>query len=337
MNSNPANTNYKDWAAQLNRLGAERTPCFFLIDFKASEAKIWKTEELDARHVQFNFHGRGNDLSLPPPSDTELIAKAYFPKPEHYRIAFNIVEAGLKRGDSFLTNLTFPVPVELATDLYKVYAASRAPYRIWWKDNLACFSPETFVRIDEHGRISSNPMKGTALDQPGAAEKLISNHKEVAEHATIVDLIRNDLSRVATQVSVARYRYLDRLESPEGALLQTSSEIVGQLDDDWRSRLGTLLAGLLPAGSISGAPKPATLDIIRRAENRSRWYYCGIGGYFDGHKLDSCVLIRLIQQLSPMAHLFWAGGGITARSNWEDEYAELCAKVRVPRRSFSEV
>ncbi|MEM8584935.1 MAG: aminodeoxychorismate synthase component I [Bacteroidota bacterium] len=332
MNKLSADHKTPDWIIRLNELGQANTPCLFLINFESTEAKIWRTDEFDARHIQFNFHGIGNDLSIPPNVDLELIRKAHFPNPSDYQSAFHKVADGLKRGDSFLTNLTFPVPIELGTDLYTVYSASRASYRLWWKDHLACFSPETFIRIDDKGQISSNPMKGTALDQPGAAESLLADHKEVAEHATIVDLIRNDLSRIAKRVRVKRYRYLDRLESPEGALLQTSSEIVGQLDDNWPSKLGNLLADLLPAGSVSGAPKPATLDIIRRAENRSRGFYCGIGGYFDGQTLDSCVLIRLIQELSPKTHLFWAGGGITARSRCQDEYAELCAKVRIPRR-----
>ncbi|MEL6391346.1 MAG: aminodeoxychorismate synthase component I [Bacteroidota bacterium] len=332
MNKQLADHETTDWIARLNELGQAKTPCLFLINFESTEAKIWRTDELDARTIQFNFHGRGNDLSIPPDVEIELIRKAHFPDPADYRKAYDMVLAGLMRGDSFLTNLTFPVPIELSADLYTVYSASRAAYRIWCKDHLACFSPETFVRIDEQGRISSNPMKGTALDEPGAADVLLANHKEIAEHATIVDLIRNDLSRVAKRVRVDRYRYIDRLESPEGALLQTSSEISGQLGKDWRPKLGQLLAGLLPAGSVSGAPKPATLDIISRAERGARGYYCGVGGYFDGRTLDSCVLIRFIEELAPEKHFFWAGGGITARSKWKDEYAELCAKVRIPRR-----
>lgn len=326
-----------DWVAELNALGKNRRAALFMIDFEGQSARIWPTASLDPRQLQFNFRGVGNDLSAPPLYYQELIESAQFPHPANYQAAFEIVAAGLQRGDSFLTNLTMPVPVKLTAELYELYAAAKADYRLWWNDRLACFSPETFVRISGEGRISSYPMKGTALDNPAARTALLESEKEVAEHATIVDLIRNDLSRVAKRVRVDRYRYLQKIESPRGNLLQTSSEISGTLGAEWQDRLGSILANLLPAGSVSGAPKPATLDIIRRAEGQDRAYYCGIAGFFDGRTFDSCVLIRLVEKLADSSHRFWAGGGITTRSVWEEEYRELCNKVRIPRavNSFS--
>ena len=94
-------------------------------------------------------------------------------------------------------------------------------------------------------------------------EALLADPKEAAEHATITDLIRNDLSRFATEVTVTRYRYLDELHTHRGPLLQMSSEIRGRLPEDYPSRLGDLFFSLLPAGSITGAPKPRTVQIIR--------------------------------------------------------------------------
>ena len=325
------------WVEELNKLGENRQAALFIIDFEGKSARIWPTATLDPRILQFNFRGVGNDLSAPPLYSIEYIQSADFPSAESYQAAFDLVAAGLQRGDSFLTNLTMPVPVDLSAPLYDLYAAAQADYRLWWRDRLACFSPETFVRVSAGGRIASYPMKGTALDNPEAREALLSSEKEIAEHATIVDLIRNDLSSVAEKVRVDRYRYLQRIESPRGNLLQTSSEISGELGGDWQGRLGSILAKLLPAGSVSGAPKSATVDIIRQAEGRDRGYYCGIAGFFDGRSFDSCVLIRLVEQLADSSHRFWAGGGITARSSWEDEYRELCNKVRIPRAvgSFS--
>lgn len=115
--------------------------------------------------------------------------------------------------------------------------------------------------------IRSYPMKGT-IDAalPDAEARLLEDYKERCEHYTIVDLIRNDLNRIADRVRVERFRYVEKIATLRGEILQTSSEIAGDLRSGWRQELGDLLFSLLPAGSISGAPKPATLRLIRDAE-----------------------------------------------------------------------
>jgi len=206
-----------------------------------------------------------------------------------------------------------------------------ARYKVWMKDHFLCFSPEIFVKMEE-GKIYSYPMKGTIdATLPDACDQLMNDEKEICEHATIVDLIRNDLSMVATGVEVTRYRYIDRLETNRGPLLQASSEISGQLADTWKAELGSILLRLLPAGSISGAPKKKTCDIIERAEPSPRGFYTGVSGCFDGNKLDSAVMIRFIEQQGEQ-FLFRSGGGITTRSLPEDEYNEMIRKVYVPIR-----
>ena len=108
----------------------------------------------------------------------------------------------------------------------------------------------------ENGFIYSYPMKGTIdASLPDARERILADRKEEAEHATIVDLIRNDLSQVASEVTVSRYRYIDELQTNRGRLLQVSSEIRGKLPENWKASLGDILFRLLPAGSITGAPK----------------------------------------------------------------------------------
>ena len=157
----------------------------------------------------------------------------------------------------------------------------------------------------------------------------MNNRKEAAEHATIVDLIRNDLSQVAEQVSVERYRYVEHLTTHKGEILQTSSEITGRLTDYYRAHLGEMLLRLLPAGSITGAPKPKTMQIIREAEGYERGFYTGIMGYSKGGDMDTAVMIRFIDQEN--GQLFYkAGGGITAQSNNDDEYNEVIEKIYVP-------
>lgn len=321
--------NMTSWAARLNELGAAREPCFFLVDFELEAPRVWAAGEATDDQPRFSFRNY-SDLASPPTGMLSPRLSADHLPESAFRKAFEIVQAGLQRGDSFLTNLTFPVPVELSCTLEDIYWQSEAKYRILWPNNFVCFSPETFITIDNKGYIESRPMKGTALDTEKARADLLNSRKEIAEHATIVDLIRNDLSLVAKQVRVTDYRYFHKIATSSRGLVQTSSKIGGQLPNEWQDQLGDILSTLLPAGSVSGAPKPATLDIIQKAEGQSRGYYCGIGGYFDGASIDTCVLIRFIEERDDGSHFFRSGGGITARSKWSEEFAELKAKVRIP-------
>jgi para-aminobenzoate synthetase component 1 len=108
-----------------------------------------------------------------------------------------------------------------------------------------------------------------------------------------------------------------------------SSEITGKLPNGFRSELGDLLFRLLPAGSICGAPKRKTMEIINEVETYDRGYYTGIFGHFDGTNLDSAVAIRCLER-SGERILFKSGGGITFQSRWEQEYEEMKNKVYVP-------
>ena len=207
-----------------------------------------------------------------------------------------------------------------------------------------CFSPETFVRI-KGGRIYSYPMKGT-LDAslPNAEKLLMEDQKEAAEHATIVDLIRNDLSRVAEDVRVDKYRYIDVLHTNKGNILQTSSEISGRLPEDYPHHLGEILDAQLPAGSITGAPKDKTMQIIQEAEGYDRGFYTGIMGIYDQGELNSAVMIRFIEEEEVFPSktenrmnyeairklYFKAGGGITSKSDCRKEYEEVIQKIYLP-------
>jgi para-aminobenzoate synthetase component 1 len=173
-------------------------------------------------------------------------------------------------------------------------------------------------------------MKGTIDAALPQAEKcILSDEKEKAEHATIVDLIRNDLSMVAAKVTVEKYRYIDRIRTNDKELLQVSSKITGYLEENYRERIGNIIFQLLPAGSVSGAPKKKTIEIIKEAEQYDRGYYTGVFGYFDGSRLESGVMIRFIENINGK-YFYKSGGGITAYSNVESEYQEMVDKVYVP-------
>jgi para-aminobenzoate synthetase component 1 len=134
---------------------------------------------------------------------------------------------------------------------------------------------------------------------------------------------------VAEQIEVKRFRYVDRLSTNRIDLLQVSSEITGELPENYLSFMGEILFKLLPAGSISGAPKSKTVAIIETAENYEREFYTGICGWFDGKNLDSAVMIRFIEQKGEEL-IFKSGGGITAMSDATKEYNELIQKVYAP-------
>lgn len=225
----------------------------------------------------FNLKGQSNakqSQRLTTPSLTKIgIDKAI------YSNGFKKALSEIKHGNSFLLNLTFPSPIELNGDLEDVFFHAKSPYKLLWKDRFTCFSPECFIRI-QNDHIYTYPMKGTiSADLPNEREILMHNQKEIREHNTIVDLMRNDLSRIAKQVTVTQFRYIEKITTNQGELLQSSSEIRGRLPSCWHKNLGTMLFDLLPAGSVSGAPKDKTTAIIRQAELGERGYYCGFLGF----------------------------------------------------------
>ena len=175
-------------------------------------------------------------------------------------------------------------------------------------------------------------MKGTInADQPDAEAIIMNDVKEAEEHQSVVQLISDDLSQVAEKVWVERYRYTDLLHTNRGNIIQTSSEVRGKLPEDWHTKVGNILFSQLPAGSITGAPKAKTVEVIAEAENYDRGFYTGVMGWCDGNQLDSSVMIRFIDQEEGKLY-FKAGGGVTARSQWEKEYKEVQQKTYVPIR-----
>lgn len=314
---------------RIDLLASSGEPFLFVIDYLGEEAIVEPLADVSASDILFDFNGVGNVGQRERPLPGRLDWRIQMPSFECYRRSFETVKHHIMAGNSYLANLTCAVPVQTNWSLKDIFHASQAKYRLWVNDRFVCFSPETFVRIGE-GRILSFPMKGT-IDAaiPDAENTLLADRKEAAEHATIVDLIRNDLSRVATDVRVDRYRYLDRLDTHRGSILQTSSQISGRLPSGYECRLGRLLDALLPAGSITGAPKPKTMDIIAEAEDYRRGFYTGVMGIYGDGCLDSAVMIRFVERQGPSL-VYKAGGGITAKSVCEKEYDEVRQKVYVP-------
>lgn len=310
---------------KMNDLGASGTPFFFVVDFELDKVKVYELHELE--DIYFDINGVKNHHFEY--SNTPIVLEKGRISFMEYKKAYDEVMEGILYGNSFLLNLTRATEVFMKASLLDVFLNSSAKYKLYYRNEFVVFSPEPFVKIKDN-IISSFPMKGTAnANIPQAAEKLLANEKELSEHYTIVDLIRNDLSIVSDNVKVTTFRYLEEVFSNSQKLYQLSSCIEGQLDQNWRSNIGDIFKKLLPAGSVSGAPKSKTLEIIRSAENGKRGFYTGIMGLYDGESIDSGVMIRFIEKKKDK-YYYRSGGGITFQSDLNSEYSELIDKIYVP-------
>ncbi len=183
-------------------------------------------------------------------------------------------------------------------------------------------SPETLVKA-EGRRASLNPIAGTTHPGPGDAERLLASEKDRAEHVMLVDLGRNDLSRVCRPGSVQVERFME----PErfSHVTHLVSEVAGELQDD--AGPFDLLRACFPAGTVSGAPKVRAMQLITELEGHRRGPYGGAVGYaLPGGDLDTCIAIRTIVLHDGVAHLR-AGAGIVADSVPEAEHEECLRKL----------
>ncbi len=319
--------NKKQAINKMNKLGAIKSPFLFIIDFDMNENIVLSENEIDKNQIQYYFNGKTN-------SDKIIIDKKIYLEPlqmslKNYEKSFDVVKKNILKGNSYLINLTTQTEVKTNLNLFEIFILSKAKYKIWIKDRFAFFSPEIFVKI-KNGKIYSFPMKGTIDAEKNNAKKIIlNNKKELAEHYTIVDLIRNDLNIVAENVKVDKFRYVDFVRTHKKSLYQVSSQISGDLSKYYSNKIGDILFSLLPAGSITGAPKKMTVDIIKKAENYKRGFYTGISGFFDGYNLDSCVNIRFVEK-HQKKYFYKSGGGITNMSNLNYEFNELKDKIYIP-------
>jgi len=312
----------------MNEWAGAGIPFLFIIDFEQVKPLIFRLDEIDPGYLLYEINGTGNARSQTQ-RDTPGKLTSYPETYEDYLVKFNLVKNEIALGNSFLLNLTCSTPVDLNTTLLEIFRTSSARYKIWLNEEFVCFSPEPFVKISD-GKIRSFPMKGTIdASIPDAENAILNDVKETAEHYTIVDLIRNDLSMVSQRVRVERFRYFDTINTNEKKLLQVSSEISGDMEEGFAGSLGDIIFSLLPAGSVSGAPKKKTTEIIAAAEGIPRGYYTGIAGLFDGRNLDSGVMIRFIEKRDGN-YFYRSGGGITSFSDPRSEYDEMIDKIYVP-------
>ena len=310
----------------LNDYGKRREPCFFVVDFDKTHFHIEPLDDPSGK-VWYDVDGVGYDAPLLTKTKIALHKKPI--SKERYTHAFNEVIEQIKSGNTYLLNLTFPTKLDGTLSLEQLYHASDAPFRCMMKDTFVCFSPERFIKIYREA-IHTYPMKGT-IDAaiPHAKGIILSDPKEMAEHVMVVDLLRNDLSMIASHVCVQQFRYVEKIKAGEKELLHVSSEVTGLMHQGWQDRLGDIFDRVLPAGSITGTPKKKTVEIIKAVEGYERGFFTGVFGIYDGENVDSAVMIRYIEK-SEDGYVYKSGGGITLESDVNAEYQEMCDKVYVP-------
>lgn len=321
-------TNYHPNFDRMDELSLLKVPFFFMIDFTMEQVEVYQENEILESGLSIDFQKFKKVGSWLDTSE-KFQLNAFPESQEHYEKGFQNVQQHLRLGNSYLVNYTRETPIELDANLKTVFHQTKAKYKLLYKDEFVCFSPETFVEI-VGDKIFTHPMKGTIdASVPNAMEVLKNDKKEKAEHYTVVDLLRNDLSMVADGVQVDEFQRMDFIKTQQKSLYAMSSEISGILKPEFQGKVGCIMRTLLPAGSILGAPKPKTMEIILESEGYERGWYTGVCGWFDGQNLDSCVMIRFIEQRDG-AFFFKSGGGITHLSRLEDEYQEMKNKIYVP-------
>ncbi len=255
-----------------------------------------------------------------------------------YGAAMAVVMDYISAGDCYQINLTFPMRARLTGSALGLYGALRARQVVGHGafvdlgvgPVLVSRSPELFVALDAAGRIEARPMKGTAprdadpVRDAELAEELRASAKGQAENLMIVDLLRNDISRVA-RVGSVKVPKLFAVES-FATLHQMVSTVVGQLVE--APRMAGVMAALFPCGSITGAPKIRAMEIIRAVEPQARGAYCGAIGWMapDGAASFS-VAIRTLS-VTGQDVVLNVGGGVVQDSTADGEWEEALWKAR---------
>jgi anthranilate synthase component I len=253
------------------------------------------------------------------------------PERDEHLLRIKQVKEFIREGDAFQVVISQRAERPTSASAVELYRALRrvspSPYLFLLElDDLALVgsSPETIVK-SEGRRAALNPIAGTIAPGDGDAEALLSSEKDRAEHVMLVDLGRNDLSRVCLPGSVHLNRFMEAERYSH--VTHLVSEIVGELTDDCRPF--ELLRACFPAGTVSGAPKVRAMQIISELEGYRRGIYAGAVGYVlpAQRAIDMCIAIRTLVLRDGIAYL-QAGGGIVADSDPAAEHEECLNKLR---------
>lgn len=313
---------------KLNKFGLGKEPFLFVISYDFSKFYIEKISQIPS-NIKFQLDEKENLEKSFKKTKLEKFPITF----KEYEKNFDILQEEIKKGNSYLLNLTAKTKIQTSISLDEIYENTKSKFKLRFQnesDDFVCFSPERFVQIIDN-KICTYPMKGT-IDASilNAKEKILADKKEMAEHTMVVDLLRNDLGIIGSNVRVEDFRYVETINAGDKELLQVSSKISANLEENWSDKIGDILISILPAGSITGTPKKKTVEILKNIENYDREFYTGVFGVFDGKNLDSSVMIRFIQKELNDEIFYKSGGGITCDSNAKLEYEELIDKIYLP-------
>jgi len=270
---------------------------------------------------------------------------------EQYLADIARCQSALAAGESYEVCLTDQIHTDASPDPWLLYRGLRrsnpAPFAAYLKLGevaIVSSSPERFLSVDRDRRVMARPIKGTAprssdpIEDEATRKDLAEDEKTFAEHLMIVDLLRNDLGRVC-EVDSVRVPELMAIEQ-YATVHQMISNVVGILEPG-RSPIDCVRA-CFPGGSMTGAPKLRTMEIIDDIEREARGVYSGSIGYFgaDG-VVDQSIVIRTIVIRSrppgggPGSTTIGAGGAIVMQSDPEDEFDEILLKARAPMAAIA--
>lgn len=269
--------------------------------------------------------------------------KPVFPK-EQYCDMVEKAKQYIREGDIFQVVLSDPMKAEAEGSLFDTYrvlrAANPSPYMFYFSSDdieLSGASPETLAKLD-NGKLSTFPLAGTrprgkTPDEDKALEEdLLQDEKELAEHNMLVDLGRNDIGKISQigTVKVEKYMEIERFSH----VMHIGSTVTGTIRED-KDAVDAVDA-ILPAGTLSGAPKFRACQIIDELENNKRGVYGGAIGYLDfAGNLDTCIAIRLVYKKNG-AICIRSGAGIVADSVPEKEFEECANKARAVIQAIQE-
>lgn len=351
--------NRDSFTDKFDSLFKSEEPFFFLINYKLSAFHIIPFSELHnfSNTLQFklphefmvnspwlaplgDLHFNSTKKNTKTASAPPLFFTKYPLHLDDYRTQFEKVQSEIRAGNTYLLNLTTSTLVETNLSLEEIYTQAHHAllnnYLLYFAESdlsFVSFSPETFITIKDQ-TISAYPMKGTYTHYHEATEA-IHDPKELYEQTTVVDRVRNDLSLVSDRVRVTGFLTPQEVTTHSNTIYQTISTITGSLGERFYASPGAGLLSLLPAASITGAPKIKTVEIINRVETHERGYYTGIWGVAGKGELYSAVIIRYLEEQNgkstqPRSKYYKSGGGITFMSEVEKEYAELITKIYLP-------
>ncbi|AOM40361.1 aminodeoxychorismate synthase component 1 [Xenorhabdus hominickii] len=301
-----------------------------IVDHQQQKATLLSYHDIDGRLAWLKSlqENRKADFSLTSQWHSNMTDQQY-----HEKIAQ--IHRHLQSGDCYQVNLSQRFHADYQGDEWQAFTqlneSNQAPFSAFIRLPEHCIisvSPERFILLEDK-KIQTRPIKGTLPRLPDPAEdqlqaeKLANSRKDRAENLMIVDLLRNDIGRVATPGSVKVTELF--VVEPFPAVHHLVSTITALLPDKYHAT--DLLRACFPGGSITGAPKISAMKIIEKLEPHRRHGYCGAIGYisFCG-TMDSNITIRTL--LTEKGKIYcWAGGGIVADSIAEKEYQETFDKL----------